>query len=271
MDFIPNEQLHRLMNATKPTIVLYDELNKFSNPSVENMLNSIFLDRCYNGHKFSDQVLIVGCLNFRSKSTSAKDLDFSIINRATSVLFQPDHKDIVEGMRTAKGKILASKLGASCGGKDEFQEEVMDRFDEQFPEKGGNAFEVAARPMDELFEMIDNKTLSDRALMMLCNGRFGGKLGAKIFKIIEKMTTEVSELTAATLPKVVALHAKDKNLAQALMDGCQDFDVCFELVKQTKSVPLAGLLMKKFDKKRIMPSGQALLMELDDLGILNNG
>ena len=174
MKFVPCEWMNEVCNATEPTVLLFDEANKFSNPSVENMLNSLFLDREYNGHKISDSVLIVGTLNFKALSNTAQELDFSIINRATNVLFAPNKTSIISNLQSKTAQALAMFLPISCSGEEEFQEEVLDRLHVSDDE-------TSPRQIDDLSFICDNSSLGHKALELLCVGRLGDKKGAIAF------------------------------------------------------------------------------------------
>jgi hypothetical protein len=268
MVFIPNEQLERLCNATEPTVVLYDETNKFSNPSVENMLNSIFLDREYNGHKFSESVVIIGCMNFKSRSTTAQELDFSIINRATNILFRPSPDDIRKNMQTSVGGLLASILPVKCNGQKEFDEEVLSRFNQvelADEDKEG----ATARQMDEVGMLIeDNPTLSDKAIEMICNGRLGDVFGGIASQHIIKNKSVPKALTQNNLHEVVSLfHRGDINVVIALLKGCQDFDLCYKVAVSVKDKTISQALVGQFGRDKEV-NGKPLYFDLMDQGIL---
>ena len=265
MRFIPNEQLHRLCTTTEPTVVLYDETNKFSNPSVENMLNSIFLDREYNGHKFSDSVLVVGCMNFVSKSGSAQELDFSIINRATNILFAPSVADIKTNMQTKMGKLLTDVLPLKCSGVVEFKTEVLDRLH-------GEDDETSPRQIDDIACILQaNPDLSDQAIELLCIGRLGSKKGKMAAHHIIKNRDLVDVLNTSTTDKVVDLFNKgERQSVIHLLEECVDFDAGLYVVEKTKSPQLAATLVKNFGNN-YMVGNTPLLMFLVDKGLLKFG
>jgi hypothetical protein len=254
MRFIPNEVIHRLCNATKPTIALFDETNKFTNPSVENMLNSIFLDRSYNGHKFSDQVLIVGCMNFVQNSGTAQELDYSIINRATNILYAPDIGDIKQNMQTPLGSLLAENLPMRSSGVAEFGEEVLDRLE-------GDPEETSPRQLDAIGEILQySPDLSDAAIKFLCIGRLGKKKGKLAADVILKNRGLVNVLDATTQDKVVKLYKTGERAhVNSLVSSCSDIEVALYVAEQTASPQLTALVLNKFGNKTMLPNGEMLL------------
>jgi len=212
MKFIPCEWMETVCNTTEPTVLLFDEANKFSNPSVENMLNSLFLDREYNGHKISDSVLIVGTLNFKALSNTAQELDFSIINRATNILFAPDKVSIISNLQSDTAKRIAQHLPISCSGEEEFQEEVLDRLHV-------NDNETSARQIDDLAHIFDKSMLSDKALELLCTGRLGDRKGSIAFNSLK--IKSCLTLTKGTFDKILELYNKGElQLVKTALISC---------------------------------------------------
>lgn len=219
----------------KPTVLLLDEINKFSNPSVQNMLNEIILDRRYGSHKIRDNVFIVACANFVAESEQASPLDCSILKRVTNVLFAPDSASIINNMQSALGKTLAGILKPQSKGKELFKEEVLSQLSSDVP-----------RQIDEVGFLCEGETLSTQAVEMLCIGRVGEK-GKDLVQPILRSSTYVNVLDSTTIDKVVKMHDAGARVeVQGLIEQGKDSNAACEVVFKTKSPLLAHVVLKKY-------------------------
>lgn len=233
MDFIPNESFHRLITATEPTILLIDEVNKFSNPSVENMLNSLILEREYNGFKLSDSVLIVGTANFVADSQTAQLLDFSIINRCTNIMFSPDKLDIVENMQSVMAKGFVNLFNHVDTSEESFRIEISDRL-----HISDN--EISPRQLDAIGHIIEKAPwLSEDAVKLLCIGRIGNVKGIKLFEYIR------ANRKVMTVKELESLYKQDQQAVLDYVEFCNDLKLIESLQKALNSTKIDIILKNR--------------------------
>lgn len=89
-DFIPFGDLERMISATKPTLVVIDDLGN-STSAVQASLMQLVLAREINGKKISDKVSFIACTNRRKDATGVNGLIKALISRFTTIIeLQPD-------------------------------------------------------------------------------------------------------------------------------------------------------------------------------------
>lgn len=240
---------------SKPVVLLLDEINKYANSSVMNMLNELILDRQYAGHKLRDNVFVVGCANFVAESEAASQLDVSILKRVTNVLFAPSAQQIVDNMRSKLGATLAGKLKPESKGKELFETEILSNLDKNTP-----------RQIDEIAELVAGEALSKDVIEMICIGRIG-KDGSKIVNDILKLSTYVDKLDASTKDKVVAMAKSGATTeAQGLIEKCDDSEIACYVALTAKSATLVAAVRKKFGK--VLYKGESFAEQCIDAGII---
>lgn len=254
VNFVPNTWFHEVCTSDEPIVLFLDEINKFSNPSVQNMLNDLILDRQYVGHKIKPNVFIVGAANFVSESEEASPLDESILFRLTNILFAPKHQEVCVNMQTRLGKKLATKLKVVGKGVDVFQEEILDKLHKDIP-----------RQIDHIAELCDGVTDRD-IIEKIVLGRIG-KDGLKIIDDILRESTFVSELTRQTMPKVVAMHNSGaKADVLGLVEDCNDSELACELTLTLKSKTIMSAVLKKWGND-VEYKGNKFLVECANAGL----
>lgn len=92
-DFVPFGSLNRMINATKPLVVFFDDLGQ-ANPSVQCALMQILLSRSINGKKISDHVRFVAATNRRKDNAGVGNLITPLLNRFSTIIdFEIDAND----------------------------------------------------------------------------------------------------------------------------------------------------------------------------------
>lgn len=233
MKFIPNESIERLINATEPTVLLIDEINKFSNPSVENMLNSLILEREYNGFKISDKVLIVGTANFVADSQTAQLLDFSIINRATNILFTPSKEDIVENMQSEIAKKFVGLFNHVDNSMESYRIEISDRLHI-------SDSEISPRQLDVIGKLVEeNPLLKNEAIKLICEGRIGLQKGLKLYEYIKSTRKKM------TIKELKDIYNKNQQQVLDYIEFCDNISFLEALQKELNSTKIDVLIKKR--------------------------
>jgi len=260
MTFKLADWFHELCNSDEPICFFLDEVNKFNNPSVQNMLNDIILDRQYTGHKIKDNVFIVAAANFVGDSEEATPLDDSIMKRFTHVPMIPTSQGIIEGMQTDIGRMLARDLKVTAGGKELYQEEILDRLSKDVP-----------RQLDHIGILAEG--CEERQIVeAVAKGRIGDAATPSVVDKILRHSLFVSELTDKNKDKVISMYNSGARVeVQDLLNKCDDGELVCQVVLETKSKVLMGVALKKLGNNHVMKDGTVFLVACADCGITFGG
>ena len=89
-DFVPFNNLKRMMEAKKKLVVMFDDLG-CANESVQKALMQILQSRSINGKKISDQVVFIAATNRRKDNAGTGNLITALLNRFDTIInFEAD-------------------------------------------------------------------------------------------------------------------------------------------------------------------------------------
>lgn len=257
--YIPFDWFKEVTTSDEPMCLFIDEINKFSNPSVQNMLNDILLDRQYVGIKIKDNVFIVGAANFVAESEDATQLDKSILARLTNLLLAPSEQDIVDNMQTSIGKSLAAHLKVKSSGKELFEEEILSQLHKDIP-----------RQLDHIGELCEGVT--DRSVVeMIMKGRIGKDATKSAVDHVVRKALYVSDLTTQTYDKVKEMYNSGAKVeVQGLVENCSDSELICKLALDLKSQVLFGAVCAKLGNGHVMKDGTVFVVEAMNRGLVGN-
>jgi hypothetical protein len=84
-EFLPFGELSRMLGATKPTLVMMDDLGQ-APPAVQAAVMQLVLARRINGHRISDHVSFMAATNRREDKAAVTGLIAPLLDRFTTVL-----------------------------------------------------------------------------------------------------------------------------------------------------------------------------------------
>ena len=93
--WIPYGDLDKMMKATEPLIVFYDDLGQ-ATPTVQAAIMQIILERSINGQKISDQVRFIAATNKRTDRAGVKGIITPLLSRSNVLTLDVDVEDWIE-------------------------------------------------------------------------------------------------------------------------------------------------------------------------------
>jgi len=76
-------------NCTEPTVLFLDEFNRPANQTSFHIMTELLLDRRIDGHKISDNVLIVAAANLASEDVGVVEVPNATLQRLTNIFHVP--------------------------------------------------------------------------------------------------------------------------------------------------------------------------------------
>jgi len=121
--------LHKVCSATKPTLLVIDELNRVEHPTVFSMLTSIVLQRQFMLHKIPDCVQIVATCNYESEDSNVREIHDALYKRFCHLEHNPRASECVSHMQ------LDEEIQEALVNSDIISSSTHDFFDEEVVEK----------------------------------------------------------------------------------------------------------------------------------------
>jgi hypothetical protein len=175
--------LHKVCSATKPTLLLIDELNRVEHPTVFSMLTSIILQRQFMLHKIPDCVQIVATCNYESEDSNVREIHDALYKRLCHVEHSPDVKELVihmEGVCEEIQEALIRNEILDLATHDFFEEEVISKLN-----ANGRQVNFAIK-----FFLAAKDVISEAAIKTGMRGIIGSK-SFKLFDTLSNTTVDI--------------------------------------------------------------------------------